>query len=123
MIVALLVSPAIGFFNGWMVVKRPGCPSFLVTLDGFAAIATWMLLRARYGNWISAVGDHFSVLRLRAMELSAERGEITLEELTDHMAGGAELAALKHKLSQVRGADAEELPEEHALRVGALKAN
>lgn len=29
-----------------------------------------------------------------------------------HMAGGAELAALKHELSQVRGVDVDELPEE-----------
>ncbi|MGW4912586.1 ATP-binding cassette domain-containing protein [Streptomyces sp. NPDC004270] len=57
------------------------------------------------------VGDHFSVLRLGTMELSAERSEITLEELTNHMAGGTELAALKHELSQVRGVDVEELPE------------
>ncbi|WP_405653712.1 ATP-binding cassette domain-containing protein [Streptomyces sp. NBC_00019] len=61
------------------------------------------------------VGDHFSVLRLGTMELSAERSQITLEELTNHMAGGAELAALKHELSQVRGVDVEELPEEADL--------
>ncbi|MEU6252679.1 ATP-binding cassette domain-containing protein [Streptomyces sp. NPDC047043] len=61
------------------------------------------------------VGDHFSVLRLGTMELSAERSQITLEELTNHMAGGAELAALKHELSQVRGVDVEELPEEEDL--------
>ncbi|MFJ6894216.1 ATP-binding cassette domain-containing protein [Streptomyces hokutonensis] len=64
------------------------------------------------------VGDHFSVLRLGTMELSAERSDITLEELTNHMAGGTELAALKHELSQVRGVDVEELPEEAALKVG-----
>ncbi|WP_406464637.1 ATP-binding cassette domain-containing protein [Streptomyces sp. NBC_01622] len=63
------------------------------------------------------VGDHFSVLRLGTMELSAERSEITLEELTNHMAGGTELAALKHELSQVRGLDVEELPEEKDLTV------
>ncbi|MGW5657966.1 ATP-binding cassette domain-containing protein [Streptomyces humi] len=61
------------------------------------------------------VGDHFSVLRLGTLELSAERSDITLEELTNHMAGGAELAALKHELSQVRGVDTEELPEEEDL--------
>ncbi|WP_433918043.1 ATP-binding cassette domain-containing protein [Streptomyces canus] len=61
------------------------------------------------------VGDHFSVLRLGAMELSASRDRITLEELTNHMAGGAELAALKHELSQVRGVDTEALPEEDDL--------
>ncbi|MEV6766621.1 ABC transporter permease, partial [Streptomyces sp. NPDC051105] len=113
-IVALIVSLAIGAFNGWMVV-RTGLPSFLVTLgtflilqgvnlavtklvtgnvatddisnmDGFdqvksvfassfhiggvevkitivwwlvfAAIATWVLLRTKYGNWIFAVGGN-----------------------------------------------------------------
>ncbi|MFE9444403.1 ATP-binding cassette domain-containing protein [Streptomyces sp. NPDC006602] len=61
------------------------------------------------------VGDHFSVLRLGTMELSAERSRITLDELTNHMAGGAELAALKHELSQVRGVDVEELPEAEDL--------
>lgn len=58
------------------------------------------------------VGDHFSVLRLGTLELSAARGAVGLQELTDHMAGGAELAALKHELSQVRGVDIEELPGE-----------
>ncbi|MBW8795219.1 MAG: sugar ABC transporter ATP-binding protein, partial [Streptomyces sp.] len=63
------------------------------------------------------VGDHFSVLRLGTLELSAERSRITLEDLTHHMAGGTELAALKHELSQVRGVDVEELPEEVDLTV------
>jgi simple sugar transport system ATP-binding protein len=61
------------------------------------------------------VGDHFSVLRLGTMELNASRDEVSLEELTNHMAGGTELAALKHELSQVRGVDVEELPEEEDL--------
>jgi simple sugar transport system permease protein len=113
-IVALVVSLAIGAFNGWMMV-RTGLPSFLVTLgtflglqginlavtklitgnvatddisnmDGFdqakavfsssfsvggvqlkitvlwwllfAALATWVLLRTKYGNWIFAVGGN-----------------------------------------------------------------
>ncbi|MEW2131919.1 ATP-binding cassette domain-containing protein [Streptomyces sp. NPDC005435] len=56
------------------------------------------------------VGDHFSVLRLGTLELSAARGDITLEDLTNHMAGGAELAALRHELAQVRGVDVEGLP-------------
>ncbi|PTM82856.1 ABC transporter permease [Streptomyces sp. VMFN-G11Ma] len=111
-IIALVVSLGVGFFNGWLVV-RTGLPSFLITLgsflilqgvnlavtklvtgnvatddisdmDGFdqarkvfassfdiggvqvkitvfywlvfAALATWVLLRTRYGNWIFAVG-------------------------------------------------------------------
>ncbi|MFD5583948.1 ATP-binding cassette domain-containing protein [Streptomyces sp. NPDC058733] len=61
------------------------------------------------------VGDHFNVLRLGTLELSAARSEVGLEELTNHMAGGAELAALKHELSQVRGVDVEGLPEEQDL--------
>ncbi|MER6158964.1 ATP-binding cassette domain-containing protein [Streptomyces sp. NPDC001868] len=61
------------------------------------------------------VGDHFSVLRLGTMELSAARDQVSLEELTNHMAGGTELAALKHELAQVRGVDVEELPEEKDL--------
>ncbi|MER7925511.1 ATP-binding cassette domain-containing protein [Streptomyces sp. NPDC096057] len=69
------------------------------------------------------VGDHFSVLRLGTMELSAERSEITLEELTNHMAGGTELAALKHELSQVRGLDINELPEAEDLKASAGTAS
>ncbi|MEY2242002.1 ATP-binding cassette domain-containing protein [Streptomyces sp. BF23-18] len=61
------------------------------------------------------VGDHFSVLRLGTLELSADRGEVGLEELTDHMAGGTELAALKHELAQVRGVDVQRLPEAEDL--------
>ncbi|MFF6977783.1 ATP-binding cassette domain-containing protein [Streptomyces sp. NPDC008343] len=61
------------------------------------------------------VGDHFSVLRLGTMEMSASRSEVSLEELTNHMAGGTELASLKHELAQVRGVDVEELPEEGDL--------
>ncbi|USQ84616.1 ATP-binding cassette domain-containing protein [Streptomyces phaeoluteigriseus] len=57
------------------------------------------------------VGDHFSVLRLGTMELSADRDQVSLEELTNHMAGGTELTALKHELAQVRGVDVERLPE------------
>ncbi|MFI9828663.1 ABC transporter permease [Streptomyces sp. NPDC051913] len=113
-VAALAVSLAIGFLNGWLVVKT-GLPSFLITLgsflilqgvnlavtklvtgnvatddisnmDGFAgakkvfassfevggvqikitivywlvfaALATWVLLRTRYGNWIFAVGGN-----------------------------------------------------------------
>ncbi|MFJ4466385.1 ATP-binding cassette domain-containing protein [Streptomyces sp. NPDC089424] len=61
------------------------------------------------------VGDHFSVLRLGTLELSADRSEVSLEELTNHMAGGTELAALKHELAQVRGVDVEGLPEAEDL--------
>ncbi|MFF4275245.1 ABC transporter permease [Streptomyces sp. NPDC001536] len=113
-ILALAMSLAVGFLNGWLLV-RTGLPSFLITLgtflilqgvnlavtklitgnvatddisdmDGFsqakalfassfevggvqvkitvvwwlvfAALATWVLLRTRYGNWIFAVGGN-----------------------------------------------------------------
>ncbi|MFM9699966.1 ATP-binding cassette domain-containing protein [Streptomyces europaeiscabiei] len=65
------------------------------------------------------VGDHFSVLRLGTLELSATRHQVSLEELTNHMAGGTELAALKHELAQVRGADVDELPEAEDLTAPA----
>ncbi|MFI2411211.1 ATP-binding cassette domain-containing protein [Streptomyces sp. NPDC018947] len=60
------------------------------------------------------VGDHFSVLRLGTLELSAARADVTLGDLTHHMAGGAELAALKHELAQAEGVDVEALPGEAA---------
>ncbi|TNM61964.1 ABC transporter permease [Streptomyces sp. NP160] len=113
-VVSLVVALAIGFVNGWLVM-RTGIPSFLVTLstffvlqgvnlgvtklltgtvatanisdmDGFesaravfastlslgplnlkvtvlwwvlfTAVATWVLLRTRVGNWITAVGGN-----------------------------------------------------------------
>ncbi|MBQ0971181.1 ATP-binding cassette domain-containing protein [Streptomyces griseoincarnatus] len=65
------------------------------------------------------VGDHFSVLRLGTMELSASSSEVSLEELTNHMAGGTELASLKHELAQVRGVDTEELPDAGELQAPA----
>jgi simple sugar transport system permease protein len=118
-LVSLIVMLAIGFFNGYLVVKT-GIPSFLITLgsffmlsginlgvtklvtgtvatqnvadmDGFAsaraifasefavggvtirvtvlwwiffvALATWILLRTRLGNWIFAVGGNAASAR------------------------------------------------------------
>ncbi|AEW97162.1 MULTISPECIES: ATP-binding cassette domain-containing protein [Streptomycetaceae] len=49
------------------------------------------------------VGDHFTVLRLGTVEVSAARDRITVDDLTHHMAGGAELAALRHELARVPG--------------------
>ncbi|MET7849878.1 ATP-binding cassette domain-containing protein [Streptomyces avermitilis] len=69
------------------------------------------------------VGDHFSVLRLGTMELNAARSEVSLEELTNHMAGGAELAALKHELAQVRGVDVEGLPDADDLQAPVAAAS
>lgn len=57
------------------------------------------------------VGDHFTVLRLGTVELSAPRAEVSLDQLTHHMSGGAELDALQHELAQVSGVRSEpELP-------------
>ncbi|HEX3790536.1 MAG TPA: ATP-binding cassette domain-containing protein [Pseudonocardiaceae bacterium] len=47
------------------------------------------------------VGNHFAVLNLGRMELDANRADLTLEDLTQHMAGGAELAALEHEMQQI----------------------
>jgi simple sugar transport system ATP-binding protein len=58
------------------------------------------------------VGDHFTVLRLGTVELSAPRDEVGLDALTHHMSGGAELAALRHELAQVQGLTVEALPED-----------
>ncbi|MDT0342932.1 ATP-binding cassette domain-containing protein [Streptomyces sp. DSM 44938] len=58
------------------------------------------------------VGDHFTVLRLGTVELSAARADVTLEDLTLHMAGGAELTALKHELARTAGVDTKALPGE-----------
>ncbi|MFG3200036.1 ABC transporter permease [Streptomyces sp. NPDC048208] len=131
-LVSLVLSLAIGAFNGWMVV-RTGLPSFLVTLgtflilqgvnlavtklvtgnvatddisdmDGFdqakavfassvdiggvqvkitvfywlvfAALATWVLLRTKYGNWIFAVGG--SKESARAVGVRVDFTKITL---------------------------------------------
>ncbi|WP_376773703.1 ATP-binding cassette domain-containing protein [Lipingzhangella halophila] len=46
------------------------------------------------------VGDHFVVIKLGEMELDRPRSELSLEHLTHHMAGGAELDALEHELER-----------------------
>ncbi|TDC20925.1 sugar ABC transporter ATP-binding protein [Streptomyces sp. 8K308] len=45
------------------------------------------------------VGDHFTVLRLGTVELSADRADVDLDHLTHQMAGGAELDELRHELT------------------------
>jgi simple sugar transport system ATP-binding protein len=47
------------------------------------------------------VGDHFVVLRQGEVELNTARADLTLDELTHHMAGGGELDALKHELDRM----------------------
>jgi simple sugar transport system ATP-binding protein len=44
------------------------------------------------------VGDHFAVLSLGRMELDARRAELSIDDLIQHMAGGAELHALEHEM-------------------------
>jgi simple sugar transport system ATP-binding protein len=46
------------------------------------------------------VGDHFVLLRHGESKLDCKRSEITLEELTQQMAGGDELSALAHELER-----------------------
>ncbi|WP_297850981.1 ATP-binding cassette domain-containing protein [uncultured Corynebacterium sp.] len=45
------------------------------------------------------VGDHFTILKLGRQELDASRDQVTLDELTREMSGGAELEALSHELN------------------------
>jgi simple sugar transport system permease protein len=128
-LVALALSLAIGFVNGWLVMKT-GIPSFLITLgsflmlqglnlavtklltgqvasqnisdmDGFAlaqkifssefsvggmtiritvvywllfvALATWMLLRTKVGNWIYAVGGDAESARAVGVPVAATK--------------------------------------------------
>jgi simple sugar transport system ATP-binding protein len=47
------------------------------------------------------VGNHFAVLHLGRMDLDARREELTLADLTRHMAGGAELAELETELREI----------------------
>src|SRR3954466_10365796 len=46
------------------------------------------------------VGDHFVILKLRPTTLHKARKEVTLDELTNQMAGGDELAELSHELGR-----------------------
>ena len=48
------------------------------------------------------VGNHFVVLKLGRVALDTHRADISLEQLTNEMAGGSELEALSHEL---RGVD------------------
>lgn len=44
------------------------------------------------------VGDHFCVLSLGSVEVDADRDELALDQLVQHMAGGAELQSLRHEI-------------------------
>jgi simple sugar transport system ATP-binding protein len=47
------------------------------------------------------VGNHFVVLKLGRVALDTHRADITLEQLTNEMAGGSELEALSHELRNI----------------------
>nr|WP_240896869.1 ATP-binding cassette domain-containing protein [Kineococcus vitellinus] len=47
------------------------------------------------------VGNHFVILNRGRVSLDSARADITLDRLTNEMAGGAELEALSHELSSV----------------------
>ncbi|PPK97871.1 simple sugar transport system ATP-binding protein [Kineococcus xinjiangensis] len=46
------------------------------------------------------VGNHFVILNRGRVSLDAGRGDVSLDRLTNEMAGGAELEALSHELSR-----------------------
>jgi simple sugar transport system ATP-binding protein len=50
------------------------------------------------------VGNHFVILNRGNVSLDSARADITLDRLTNEMAGGAELEALSHELSAVTAA-------------------
>jgi simple sugar transport system ATP-binding protein len=56
------------------------------------------------------VGNHFVVLKLGRVALDTHRADLTLEQLTNEMAGGSELEALSHEL---RGVDPGKVAEPH----------
>jgi len=65
------------------------------------------------------VGDHFIVLKRGRMNLDAHRSDISLEDLTQEMAGGDELDTLSHELQRSGAASADvvhqiELAEQRA---------
>src|SRR3954451_10836975 len=47
------------------------------------------------------VGNHFVILKLGRVALDTHRADITLEQLTNEMAGGSELEALSHELRDI----------------------
>ena len=58
------------------------------------------------------VGNHFIILKLGRVALDAHRDDITLDQLTNEMAGGSELEALSHEL---RGVDPGKVAEPHTV--------
>ncbi|MGH8791456.1 MAG: ATP-binding cassette domain-containing protein, partial [Stackebrandtia sp.] len=64
------------------------------------------------------VGDRFAVLNLGRVELDAPRHELTLEDLTRRMSGGAELDTLRHELGNVAAPDGGAGAKELAMTVG-----
>jgi simple sugar transport system ATP-binding protein len=47
------------------------------------------------------VGNHFVILKLGRVALDTHRADITVEQLTNEMAGGSELEALSHELRDI----------------------
>jgi simple sugar transport system ATP-binding protein len=66
------------------------------------------------------VGDHFIILKRGRMNLDAHRSDISLEDLTQEMAGGDELDTLSHEL-QRSGAAAPEAV--HAIELAEQRAH
>ena len=65
------------------------------------------------------VGNHFVILKLGRVVLDAHRDEVTLDELTEEMAGGKELADLSHEL---RAADPGKVVDPSTVKHGGIDA-
>ena len=80
-------------------VKQSGVVLKYITAARDAGLAVIFITHNPHHAFI--VGDQFAVLARGQLELRAARAELTLEDLTHHMAGGAELDALKHELQRI----------------------
>jgi simple sugar transport system ATP-binding protein len=96
-------------------VKQSGVVLKYITAARDAGLAVIFITHNPHHAFI--VGDQFAVLARGELELRSARADLTLQALTHHMAGGAELDALKHELKRT------DLPDMGPLHVtvGAVK--
>jgi simple sugar transport system ATP-binding protein len=96
-------------------VKQSGVVLKYITAARDAGLAVIFITHNPHHAFI--VGDQFAVLARGQLELRSARADLTLQQLTHHMAGGAELDALKHELKRT------DLPDMGPLHVtaGAVK--
>jgi simple sugar transport system ATP-binding protein len=97
-------------------VKQSGVVLKYITAARDAGLAVIFITHNPHHAFI--VGDQFAVLARGQLELRAARADLTLQELTHHMAGGAELDALEHELKRT---DLPDMGPSHVTAAGAIK--